>query len=236
MNWIALFLALMISPATSPDIVNAPTTTPTLTRTISCGSSHSRYIFDSVIHRYEFSINSTQNVQFDSCQTQADIVVVIKDMHTFDDKSSSFCDGGDYCGSCVDNTNYYPENFIIPGLIAGVYEINIRLFNTGSVGTYHFTLSCTDTASPTTDFPTTSPITHSPTVDPTDFPTVDPTDLPTRQPTYSPTTNQPTVSTREPTFLPTRAPIAKNSPTHSPTPGPTREPTPSPTDSPTDSP
>lgn len=100
------------------------------------------------------------------------------------------------------------------------------------------------TRNPTSSRPSLSPVSKSPTNDPTSRPTLPPTQPPTRRPSEAPTTSRPS---REPTARPTRLPTAQPTtrpslgpttarPSSEPTAKPTRLPTAQPTRRPSSSP
>eukprot|EP01084_Bolivina_argentea_P266656 452353_1 len=208
------------SPTASP--TTSPTVGPTRDSLLSCGETKWQNISGTEVVEYRFTINSKQNVQFDSCQTQTDIVVSIIDG---EGKyiSDKYCPWGDDCGNCANYNEYYPENFTIPGLHAGSYKIEIHRYSAYGFGTYVFALNCIPTA-PTS--PPTSGPSHEPTPSPTSAPTNRPTSGPTPWPS-APTSPPIPGITFDPTFAPTTGPTygPTNVPSPEPSGYPTREPT-----------
>eukprot|EP01084_Bolivina_argentea_P006490 12319_1 len=81
------------------------------------------------------------NINFDSCQSQADIKIIILD-DTNNDISDQYCSNGDYCGSCS-NIAFYAENFTIPMFTSGKYYIHIQTFQSfASSNQYQVKINC----------------------------------------------------------------------------------------------
>eukprot|EP01084_Bolivina_argentea_P316137 547915_1 len=96
---------------------------------------------DSGSHIYQFNLNHTENVNFDLCQSVADVTIFIFNVN-YDEVSNQYCSGGDYCGSCHNGGNY-AENFTIPMMQSGQYYIGIAPYDVG--GQYNLIINCIST-------------------------------------------------------------------------------------------
>eukprot|EP01084_Bolivina_argentea_P295264 508280_1 len=64
-------------------------------------------------HYYEFIITESVSVNFDTCNSNTDIVFVIIENDTM--ISDQYCSGGDWCGNCMQMPDtYFIENFTMP--------------------------------------------------------------------------------------------------------------------------
>eukprot|EP01083_Nonionella_stella_P233748 823258_1 len=93
-------------------------------------------------HYYQLSINDTYDINFESCNSEIDITLVVEDVDGID-LSDSYCYEGNACGSCNKRHNYMAENFTIPAMASGIYFIKIgwSLARADS-GTYRFQINC----------------------------------------------------------------------------------------------
>eukprot|EP01084_Bolivina_argentea_P066199 120677_1 len=113
---------------------------------IRCGQAISNTITDtSSIHEYTFKINNTFNVIFDTCGSIDDVRINVYDeLNTI--ISDVYCvgiygDNDNYCGYC-NNGGKNPENFTVPNMLSGIYNISITPFNISDTPSYNLAVTC----------------------------------------------------------------------------------------------
>eukprot|EP01084_Bolivina_argentea_P143935 252646_1 len=91
-------------------------------------------------HFYEFIINESVSVNFDTCNSNTDIVFVILENYTI--VSDDYCKDGDWCGNCMEMPDTkYIENFTVPILYdkGKPYYIIVYYFEQGA---YQIDIAC----------------------------------------------------------------------------------------------
>eukprot|EP01084_Bolivina_argentea_P191399 328771_1 len=123
----------------------------TLQKNVLCGHSSAEYISLGETHLYQLALDGVYDVNFQTCASETDIIIVVNDDND-NDISDTWCSDGDSCGSCP-NADNYPEDFTIPFMTAGTYFIDIHAYEFGDPGNYQLDISCV----PNTDDPPTQP-------------------------------------------------------------------------------
>eukprot|EP01083_Nonionella_stella_P233747 823256_1 len=107
---------------------------------VSCWNAITDTISVTETHYYQLSVNESYDINFDSCISEIDVIVVVEDVDG-NDISGSYCDQGNACGSCNNHHNYIAENFTMPAIPLGTYFIKIASLLAES-GPYHFQIKC----------------------------------------------------------------------------------------------
>eukprot|EP01084_Bolivina_argentea_P224482 379575_1 len=117
-----------------------------------CGETISDIINSYEWHDYSFTINSSYDVNIETCTSDTDVYVLIYDSN-FNIVSYDNCENGDSCGSCMLNGTQieYMENFTIP-LQPSQYYISITPYNQEVLeGAYEFDVNCSASKQVTID-------------------------------------------------------------------------------------
>eukprot|EP01083_Nonionella_stella_P015973 44668_1 len=113
----------------------------TFHQNVSCDQTVSGNFSFNETHYYHLYLNNTYNLDFESCNSKTDLILIVLD-EIGSDISNKYCDSGDYCGSCS-NTTSYPEQFMIPSM-NGHYILTVQPYNwnTYAATEYVVTVGC----------------------------------------------------------------------------------------------
>eukprot|EP01084_Bolivina_argentea_P296444 510574_1 len=120
----------------------------------SCGEIITEYMENALV-TYEFSINDSYRVNFDTCNSEMDLIITVMD-DLGNDISASQCNGGDLCGLCNNDVQHTVENFTI-SMPAGAYTILLEDYYFFGGDFYELKLKCTS-SNVTTTIPSTTSV------------------------------------------------------------------------------
>ena len=113
-----------------------------------CGDVIQDIIVPNNNHEYALMIFNDTSVNFDTCNSQSDIIIQITNEQDAN-IVGEYCHErapGDICGSCNKQTNIsnpeYNENFTIPQIRNGVYWIQIQPYKATQITSYQLSISC----------------------------------------------------------------------------------------------
>eukprot|EP01084_Bolivina_argentea_P219641 372475_1 len=93
-----------------------------------------------IVHKYKLITDHSYNVNFDDCESNIDVTLILLDDSQYI-ISDSYCMDGDNCGLCDGIATSRAENFTIQWLYSGAYIIEISSIQTGN---YSLHITCTN--------------------------------------------------------------------------------------------